>query len=145
MAKTDFQHNMPLRVRWAEVDAQNIVFNGHYLLYTDICINEYWRALGMRYPDEVVKAFGIDLFVVKSTLEYHASARFDDQLEVCGRIGRIGHSSLQFIIEMHRGDEHLITGEVIYVCADVDTRKSVPVPQLMRERIAAYERLKPAV
>ncbi|MDC6700806.1 acyl-CoA thioesterase, partial [Leclercia adecarboxylata] len=30
MAIEDFRHSTPLRVRWAEVDAQGIVFNGHY-------------------------------------------------------------------------------------------------------------------
>ena len=36
----------PLRVRWAEVDPQSIVFNGHYLTYADVAITEYFRALG---------------------------------------------------------------------------------------------------
>lgn len=34
-----------LRVRWAEVDPQSIVFNGHYLTYADVAITEYFRAL----------------------------------------------------------------------------------------------------
>ncbi|MGO4610753.1 acyl-CoA thioesterase, partial [Variovorax sp. 2RAF20] len=46
MAKPDFRHSVPLRVRWAEVDPQSIVFNAHYLTYCDICVTEYWRALG---------------------------------------------------------------------------------------------------
>ena len=46
----DFRHRMPLRVRWAEVDRQGVVFNAHYLLYADVCATEYWRAVGMRYP-----------------------------------------------------------------------------------------------
>ena len=72
MAIEDFRHSTPLRVRWAEVDAQSIVFNGHYLLYADVCITEYWRSIGVRYPVDVVDTFGVDFYVVKSTLEYHA-------------------------------------------------------------------------
>ncbi len=44
---------------------------------------------------------------------------------------------------MYRGDEHLITGEVIYVCADPATQKSAPIPGQVRETIEAYEVVKP--
>ena len=63
MAKEDFRHSMPLRVRWAEVDPQSIVFNAHYLTYCDICVTEYWRAVGIRYPEDVLHAHGVDIFV----------------------------------------------------------------------------------
>ena len=75
---------VPLRVRWAEVDLQGVVFNGHYLTYCDVCVTEYWRAIGMPYPAAFID-IGSDLFVRKATLEYHAPARYDDELEVCGR------------------------------------------------------------
>jgi acyl-CoA thioester hydrolase len=144
MAREDFHHAMPLRVRWAEVDPQSIVFNAHYLTYCDICITEYWRAIGVRYPEDVLHAHGVDIYVVKSTLEYHASARFDDELVICGRMARIGRSSMTFHVEMYRGDQHLITGEVVYVCADPATQKSAPVPGAVRETIVGYETVKPA-
>jgi len=144
MAKTEFRLSMPLRVRWSEVDAQAIVFNGHYLNYCDVCNMEYWRAVGLRYPDDVLHAHGVDFYVVKSTLEYHASARFDDLLDIRARMSRLGRSSLTFHVEMYRGDEHLITGEIIYVCADPATQKSAPIPDAVREAITAYEVVKPA-
>ncbi|OCS49207.1 acyl-CoA thioesterase [Ralstonia pickettii] len=149
MAIEDFRHSTPLRVRWAEVDAQGIVFNGHYLLYADVCITEYWRSIGVRYPVDVVDTFGVDFYVVKSTLEYHASARFDDELDLRCRVARLGRSSMRFIIEMYRADEHLVTGEVIYVCArpatSIATQTSAPIPETLRERILDFEVLKPEV
>jgi acyl-CoA thioester hydrolase len=47
MARADFAFFHPLRVRWAEVDMQAIVFNGHYLTYFDVAFTEYWRATGL--------------------------------------------------------------------------------------------------
>ena len=35
MQRTDFRFFERLRVRWVEIDAQQIVFNGHYLMYFD--------------------------------------------------------------------------------------------------------------
>ncbi len=89
-------------------------------------------------------ALGGDLYVKKATLEYHASARFDEMLDIRGRMARLGRSSMVFRVEMYRGDEHLITGEVVYVCADPKTQKSAPIPASVRERIEAWETVKPA-
>ena len=74
-----------LRVRWAEVDRQGIVFNGHYLTYFDVAITEYWRAIGVPYP-AITDRWGSDLFVVKASVEYHAPAHYDDVLDIGVRV-----------------------------------------------------------
>ena len=40
MKRDDFRFFHPLRVRWAEVDMQKIVFNAHYLMYVDTAMSE---------------------------------------------------------------------------------------------------------
>ena len=139
MTAGDFRFRHRLRVRWAEVDKQDIVFNGHYLTYFDVAITEYWRALGVPYP-AIAERWGSDLFVVKAGLEYHAPAHYDDELEVGVRAARVGNSSMRFEIGIFRGDEHLIAGELIYVNADPASRKSMPVPTELRALIERFER-----
>ena len=145
MAWSDYRHRLPLRVRWAEVDMQGVVFNGHYLTYCDVCITEYWRAIGLRYPDEFLAA-GSDTFVRKAVIEYHAPALFDDEIEVCGRTARLGRSSLRFVIEMFRKgqpDSALIGAELVYVNADPATKKAVPWPARFREQVRVFELVAP--
>lgn len=117
---------------------QKIVFNAHYLMYFDTAITDYWRALGLPYQESMEQLEG-DLYVVKATVEFHASARVDDQLEVAMKCSRIGNSSLTFTGAIFRGDEHLITGEIIYVFADPATQTSRPVPALLRDILTGYE------
>ena len=143
MPRSDFTFSHPLRVRWAEVDRQGIVFNGHYFTYFDVGIAEYWRAIGYPYPEALLEQ-GSDTFAVKATIEYKAPARYDDLLDVLVRVGRIGRTSLQFLLEIHRGESQLISGELIYVNADASTRKPAPVPAFLREAIARFERVSPA-
>jgi acyl-CoA thioester hydrolase len=143
MAREQFNFCLRLRVRWAEVDMQGIVYNVNYFLYFDIAITEYWRAIGINYPDGIVKAYGTDLYTVKATAEYHSSAKYDDFLDIHGRTARLGRSSMQFLLEIWRGDEHLVSGELIYVNADPASKKSAPLPQLLREKIIGYERVAP--
>src|SRR5436190_12114912 len=88
MQRSDFRFFERLRVRWAEIDAQRIVFNGHYLMYLDTAIAGYWRALGMPYAETMARFEG-DLFVRKAELEYMASARYDDVLAIGIRCARV--------------------------------------------------------
>ena len=144
MAREDFAFFDTLRVRWAEVDMQAIVFNGHYLTYFDVAFTEYWRGTGL--PNVVQQAQeGRELFARKATVEYLAPARFDDVLEIGVRCAAIGRSSLRFVLEIYRaGDaapEHLIAGELVYVYADTTLRRGVPVDDAWRNRLAAFEKV----
>ena len=137
----DFRHRLPLRVRWAEVDKQAVVFNAHYLLSCDVCVTEYWRAIGLQYPEDFA-AHGSDLFVRKSTVEYLSAAYYDDELEICGRIARLGNSSMNFVVEIYRRRQYeavLVTAELIYVYTDLASRKAQRIPDLMRTRMRAFE------
>lgn len=133
-----FRLRHPLRVRWAEIDAQGIVFNGHYLTWFDIGITEYWRAIGLPYPEGIAGTGG-DLFAVKSVINYHASARFDELLEICVRAARLGNSSMSFEMAVFRGNERLVSGEMIYVNADPESRTSRPLPDKLRKAIEVWE------
>lgn len=142
MARDDFAFTHRFRVRWAEVDPQNIVFNGNYLTYFDVGMTEYLRALGFAYPQGLL-ALGVDTFVVKATVEYHAPAFYDDELDCCVRIPRLGRTSLPFAFEIHRDSDHLVSGENIYVCADPVTRAPQPVPEVVRAAVRRFERTAP--
>ena len=138
MQRSDFRHFDRLRVRWVEVDLQKIVFNGHYLMYFDTAVAGYWRALAMPYHDTMAQLAG-DLYVRKASLEYHASARYDEQLEVGIRTGRIGNSSMVMEAGVFRGDELLVSGELVYVFADPSTQTSQAIPQELRDVLQSFE------
>lgn len=145
MQRSEFTLIHSLRVRWAEVDRQDVVFNGHYFLYFDVAVAEYWRAIGLRYPRDIVDKFGTDIYAVKASAEYHGSATYDEMLDVGCRVSSIGRSSMRFLLGVWRGEEHLTSGELVYVNADVKTKKSAPWPEPIRQMILRFERTPPAV
>jgi YbgC/YbaW family acyl-CoA thioester hydrolase len=142
--RNEFRFFERLRVRWAEVDLQKIVFNGHYLMYFDTAVAGYWRAMAMPYHDTMRHLQG-DLFVRKATVEYHASARYDDLLDIGMRCERVGNSSLQFVAAVFHGEQALVTGELIYVFADPVEQTSSPVPAALRDALKAFEAGQPMV
>lgn len=137
-----FHHR--LRVRWAEVDMQKIVFNAHYLMYLDTAMADYWRALALPYEATLAALQG-DLYVKKAVVEYHASARLDDQLDVALRCQHVGKSSMVFAGDIRCSGRSLVTGELVYVFADPVTQKSRPVPAALRDVLLAFEGGEPMV
>ena len=141
--KTDFRVLHRLRVRWAEVDMQAIVFNAHYLMYLDTAITEYWRASALPYHESFL-ALGGDIVVRKASVEFISSARMDDVLDIGMRFVEAGRSSMRFEGGIFRGDELLATGELAYVYIDPHAPKgskaSREVPQALRDALAAFER-----
>lgn len=139
MKRSDFRFFHRLRVRWAEVDMQKIVFNGHYLMYFDTAVADYWRALALPY-EEAMHGLGGDLYVKKASVEYHASARYDDTLDVGLRCAKIGNSSMLFVGGIFQGEKLLITGELLYVYADPSTQTSRRVPDTLRALLEGFEK-----
>jgi YbgC/YbaW family acyl-CoA thioester hydrolase len=138
MKRTDFRFAERLRVRWAEIDAQQIVFNGHYLAYFDTAVGGYWRALALPYAQTMESLEG-DLFVRKATLEYLGSARYDELLEIGVRCQRIGSSSMTVVCAVFRGEELLVHGELVYVFADPQAQTSKAIPASLRAVLGAFE------
>lgn len=146
MSRSDFRFFHRLRVRWAEVDLQKVVFNGNYLTYFDVGFTEYWREVAMAagLPGPLAQqAEGFELFARKTTIEYHDSARFDDWLDVGVRCTRLGRSSLTMGLEIFRDEAHLISGELVYVYVETAAAKSRPIPDRWRTVIREFERLAP--
>ena len=142
MKKDDFRFVHRLRVRWSEVDMQQIVFNAHYAMYMDTAICDYWRHVALPYED-TMRALNGDIFLKKTSVEFHASARYDDALDIGLRCARVGRSSMVFEAGVFLGEQLLTQGEMIYVFANPQTHTSLPVPGPLRHCLEAYERGEP--
>jgi YbgC/YbaW family acyl-CoA thioester hydrolase len=138
MKRSDFRFFHRLRVRWAEIDMQKIVFNGHYLTYIDTAVTAYWGRVALPY-ESAFHLLGGELYVKKATLEYHASALMDDDLSVGMKCSKLGKSSMVFEAGIFRGDKLLISGELIYVFADPKTQTSKPIPEALRNILLIFE------
>jgi acyl-CoA thioester hydrolase len=140
LAKSDFNFSHRLRVRYSEIDGQGIVFNSHYLTYFDTAIYAYLRSLPFDYRAHPKKS-GQDFHTVKVSLEFKESARFDEEIDVFTRVGKVGRSSLTFEMEIYRAGQEdlLVYGSLIWVNTDQAERKSVPLPPDLVKRIQRRE------
>lgn len=142
MSRDDFGFTHSHRVRWAECDPQGIVFHGRFLTFFDIAQTEYLRHIGFPYP-AAMKVAGVDVVLIKATLECLRSALFDDELEILARVTRIGRTSLTFAFEIYRrGEDQLLTRcENVYVCVGAEDFASKPIPQPLVLAIRQHENM----
>jgi len=138
LQRGDFSFFSRLQVRWAEVDAQAVVFNAHYLTYLDTAMSAYWRALALPW-DTALDALGGDVFLRKTELQFHAPARADDWLDIGLRCARIGRSSITMSGGIFRADTLLARAGLVYVFVDAHTRRPQPVPQVLRALFQALD------
>ena len=138
----DFAFFYPLRVRWAELDPQGIVFNPNYFMYADLAVTEYMRAVGFVYPS-AFEEHGTDTFTVNASANFRAPAGYDDELRIGIRTAQIGRTSMRFEIGVFRDGQLLADVSMTYVIATRDARTPAPVPQALIDRILTFERTPP--
>jgi acyl-CoA thioester hydrolase len=126
-----------IRVGFDETDAQGVVYYGRYMPYFDRARVEYLREIG-----QLTHLPGAPEFVMRAQhVEYHAPARFDDEVEVFVRVERLGRTSVTWAFDAYRADtgEHLVSATQVAVFIDPGARRPVEVPRGFRDEVARFE------
>lgn len=141
MARSDFRFTYRKRVRYAEIDAQAVLFNSRYLEYFDIGITEYWRAVGMYEKSGITGEDAAEFHVAKAVVEFKAPILLDEEVDICVRCTRIGTSSMTFAFELHGAgaDDLRATGEEVSVHVAEARGRPAPVPDQVVEKFEAFE------
>lgn len=137
---SEYRFCHPIRVRYCETDAQEIVFNSRYLEYCDAAGTEYFRAAGIA-PKEMLPRYHFDIVLAHAELDYVAPARYDDLLKVYVRTSKIGRTSLTMHFEVRSEDDQAALCRILiqYVNYDRGLGKAAPVPPGVRAAIAKIE------
>ena len=83
--------SLPIVPRYAEVDQQGVVFNGHYLTWFDEACTGFLDHLDVTYPGLI--ASGHDIQVVHSEIDFMGPVRWRDSVRVEVHCERIGSTS----------------------------------------------------
>jgi YbgC/YbaW family acyl-CoA thioester hydrolase len=136
-----WKYRIEERVRWGDVDAARIIFYGAYIRFFEFAETELFRAVGLPYG---VMFDELDIWLPRAHLEcdFRRAAQLDDLLEVCVYVGRVGSKSLRLNFEVRRNgtDEMVAEAHFVLVAVRRNTFESVPVPDELKRRLAAYTR-----
>ena len=125
-----------LRVRYAECDPQQIVFNANYFAYFDVAMTELWRAAIGRY--DLMMERGVDMVVAEASARFLGAARFDDALALQVDITRLGTTACSTRHRVLRDDELLVEGNMRHVFVDPRTLEKMPIPDWLRDSLAPW-------
>ena len=126
-----------LRIRYAECDMQQVVFNAHYLAYCDDAVDCWMRsALGGD-----LHSVGFDCMVKRAELTWVKGATFGNDMVIRLGVTKFGVTSFEVLAEgFINGEEKSFEANLLYVSPVPGEAKATPVPSSVREKFAAYSR-----
>src|SRR5262245_50045363 len=122
-----FSHR--IRVRYAEVDGQAVVFNAHWLTYFDETCTRFMGTLG--FGDEFwVNEF--DVMLLKAVLDWSGPARFDEWIDIAVVPTRLGTKSFDLRYDATVEGRPACSALITYVAVVPRSSTSVMIPDTVR-------------
>jgi acyl-CoA thioester hydrolase len=125
------EHEIEIRVRYQETDAQGRVHHANYFTYFEMGRVEQLRASGVNYGD--LEEQGIMLVIHKIQCQYIQPASYDDVLTLRTITERITPARIDHCYEVWREGELLAKGNSTLACVD-RTGKVRRIPEWMMTR-----------
>jgi acyl-CoA thioester hydrolase len=125
-----------LRVRFAETDAQGVVYYANYFVWFEVARVNFLRSLGFSYAD--AEKAGIGFVIAEASCRYLAPARFDDLIKIRTRVEEVKNSSFTLSYEVLNAQtsQLLAQGRTVQVFVDMKgSRKPIPIPPPLKEAL----------
>lgn len=135
---SEFKFYIPIRVRYADLDAQWHVNNSRFLTYMEQARFEYLQHLGFFDGKTFLD---LRLIIADVHVSFKAPILLNQKIRVGTRTSRIGTKSITFenVIEDEKSGNICATGEVVGVYYNFRTHQTLPVPEVWRKTIHEYE------
>jgi acyl-CoA thioester hydrolase len=119
-----------IRVRYGEVDMQQVVFNAHYLAYCDDAMETWFRTLELRAVEDEW-----DFMLKKATIEWDGTAGVHDMLDIEVGVSRWGTTSFDVGFQAMVGERPVFRATITYVGVVAGTLTPASPPPLVRQRL----------
>lgn len=131
-------HTTEIRVRYADTDKMEFVYNGKYLEYFEVGRTELLRSVGLAYSE--VEKLGYQLPLLEAGLKYFSPARYDDLLLVKASVHELYSPKVHIVYEVKRkSDSELIAeGFTTHIFMKAETKKAVRPPKIYIDTLAPF-------
>lgn len=128
---------LPINVRYMEVDAQGVVFNAWYLTYFDDAMTAFLAHRGLPYQTMLDNGFDVQL--VRSEINYRAGVRWRDPISIAVSPSRYGRTSFALDFQVRRaaasGFQVTTEGRTVYVVVDTERHAKREIPPLLAKAL----------
>ena len=134
-----YSHFTDVRVRFAETDAQGVVYHSNFLIYCEVARIEYFRALS-RGRQNRESGRDWDVLIAHAECDYRSSARFDDPLRIWTRVAAVGRTSFTFTYEIVHHEGRLVCqAKTVQVAIDRAEKKPRALPPEWLAELKAFD------
>ena len=132
------QNTTSIRVRYADTDKMQFVYNGKYLEYFEVGRTELLRSCGLAYS-ELEKA-GYQLPLIEAGVKYKSPAYYDDVLQITASINEINSAKvyIEYSIKKENADEIIVTGFTSHMFIREETKRPTKPPQIYIDALKKY-------
>lgn len=141
--KAQFRMQHDARVRFNELDRTGVVYSSNYLVYADLGLTEYFRALGEGLPEQYFQQYLTDIVVVNAEIDYHAPARLDEIVTIGARVAWFGRDQFTLHCGMFRGAERLCDVTLTFAHVGLDSGETEPLPGSFIAEVRRFEAIMP--
>ena len=120
-----------IQVRYAETDAQRVVYHGNYIIWFEVARTAYCERAGYPYPR--MEAEGSFITVIEARVRYRRAVRYGDTVRVRARMTELKSRGCTFRYEILLADgSRAAEGETEHLFLDASGR-----PRTVPDAIAA--------
>ena len=138
--RSDFAFFLPLVTRWGDMDALGHVNNTKFFTYDESARLEYFQRL-MQDDPKFWKDYGMILAHIEA--DFLSQLKPPAELAIGFRISRLGRTSLRTEAAMFLGEAAVAITRAIIVWFDYRASTPLPLPDAVRAKIRAFEKVRP--
>ena len=136
MSVPGYRVSHELRPRFRDTDAMGHINNAVYVTYIEVSRQEYWRAFSREQDYRRVP-----FILAHVTIDFRSEALVHEVLDLGIRCGSIGTKSFTFEYQIREASSQrlVVEASTVQVCYDYSTKRSMPVPDELRQRLEVFE------
>lgn len=132
------KHVTSIRVRYADTDKMQFVYNGKYLEYFEVGRTELLRSTGFAYSQ--LEKEGYQLPLIEANLKYKTPAVYDDVLNIEAKVTELYSGKVHIEYKVTRAEDDLLIAEGFtdHMFIKSDSKKPVRPPQKYINALKKY-------
>ena len=133
-----YSHKTKIRIRYADTDKMEFVYNGKYLEYFEVGRTELLRAAGLPYTE--VEKEGYQLPLIEAGVKFKIPAKYDDMIEVEATVKELytPKVNIEYKITKEGSDEIMTEGFTTHMFIKVDTKKATRPPKIYLDALKPF-------
>ena len=127
------EHELQVRVRYAETDQMGVVYHTNYLVWCEIGRTELIRAMTGESYAKLERA-GVGLAVSELSIRYHGAAKYDDLIRVKTTLteSRSRSVTFEYLISNWDTGDRLASARTVLISLDKNGKPIVMPDELRR-------------